>query len=121
MDTKCVKTCKSHLHTCRLHKTAVVFTVFPISESHAVSLHYHILHISLNYHSYTNACKYMNVNEAFFCPGKLHASICGLVTPPSFCTVSVCRIQDPVLFISGYLYIFLADSRRTDILSIQTV
>lgn len=39
----------------------------------------------------------MNINEAFFCPGKLHASICGLATPPSFCTVSVCRIQDPVL------------------------
>ncbi len=30
---QCVQTCKSHLHTCRLHKRAVVFTVFQISES----------------------------------------------------------------------------------------
>ncbi len=31
--TQCVQTCNSHLHTCRLHKRTVVFTVFQISES----------------------------------------------------------------------------------------
>lgn len=76
---------KSHLHTCRLHKRAVVFTIFQISESHAVSLHYQIYKCmqmyTYKYKSWKAPRKQMWSSHASF---LLH-SVC------------VCRIQDPVL------------------------